>query len=363
MFVRVCGKANGIASFQKNLNTLLGTRLYICPARPPLHPTASNCIQLFQPHPTLSNLSNFSNPLSPVTTAEILARVRRIEIKTKGLSNHIFAGEYHTAFKGRGMSFSEVREYAVGDDVRSIDWNVTARSNTPHVKVFEEERELTVMLLVDISRSSLFGTISRTKRDTITEIGAVLSFSASTNNDKVGAIFFSDKIERFIPPKKGRSHILRIIRELIALEPTAPAARRRGQAELAGTRLSVALEYLNNVLKKRSITFVLSDLVSAPYEHQLQLAARRHDLVGIQVYDHADRELPDAGLLQVTDAETGERRWIDTSDRHLRAEYRRAFEGMRDYGVQAFRKAGASLMSLRSDEDYVKALDAFFRNR
>jgi uncharacterized protein (DUF58 family) len=228
--------------------------------------------------------------------------------------------------------------------------------------VFEEERELTLMLLVDISRSSLFGTIGRTKRDTITEIGAVLAFSAATNNDKVGAIFFSDKIERFIPPKKGRSHILRIIRELIALEPAPPERGRQGE-KAAGTRLSVALEYLNNVLKKRSISFILSDLVSAPYEQPLQLAARRHDVVGIQVFDHADRELPDAGLIQVTDAETGERRWIDTSNKHLRAEYRRAFEGMREYGVQAFRKAGASLLSLRSDEDYVKALDAFFRNR
>lgn len=297
-----------------------------------------------------------------MTTAEILARVRRIEIKTKGLSNHIFAGEYHTAFKGRGMSFSEVREYAMGDDVRNIDWNVTARTSTPHVKVFEEERELTVMLLVDISRSSLFGTIGRNKRDTITEIAAVLAFSAATNNDKVGVIFFSDRIERFIPAKKGRSHILRIIRELIALEPSLPQ-RSDGADKMGATRLSVALEYLTNVLKKRSITFILSDLVSAPYEQPLQLAARRHDVVGIQVYDHADRELPNLGLVQVTDAETGERRWIDTSDKHLRAEYRRAFEGMKDYGVQAFRKAGAGLMSIRSDEDYVKTLDAFFKNR
>ncbi len=297
-----------------------------------------------------------------MTTAEILARVRRIEIKTKGLSNHIFAGEYHTAFKGRGMSFSEVREYAMGDDVRNIDWNVTARTSTPHVKVFEEERELTVMLLVDISRSSLFGTIGRSKRDTITEIAAVLAFSAATNNDKVGVIFFSDRIERFIPAKKGRSHILRIIRELIALEPSLPQ-RSDGADKMGATRLSVALEYLTNVLKKRSITFILSDLVSAPYEQPLQLAARRHDVVGIQVYDHADRELPNLGLVQVTDAETGERRWIDTSDKHLRAEYRRAFEGMKDYGVQAFRKAGAGLMSIRSDEDYVKTLDAFFKNR
>jgi len=288
-----------------------------------------------------------------LTTAEILARVRRIEIKTKGLSNHIFAGEYHSAFKGRGMSFSEVREYSTGDDVRSIDWNVTARSNTPHVKVFEEERELTVMLLVDVSLSSLFGSHGRSKREMITEIGAVLSFSAATNNDKVGVIFFSDKIEGFIPPKKGRSHILRIIRELIALEP-------KGQA---GTKISAGLEYLNNVLKKRTITFVLSDFISAPYELPLQLAARRHDVVGIQVYDRGDKELPKAGLLQVIDAETGARRWIDSNDKRVQVEYGKAFEGMRQYGVQAFRKAGAKMVSLRTDEDYVKLLQGFFKSR
>ena len=288
-----------------------------------------------------------------LTTAEILSRVRRIEIKTKGLSNHIFAGEYHSAFKGRGMSFSEVREYAVGDDIRSIDWNVTARSNTPHVKVFEEERELTVMLLVDVSKSSLFGTLGRSKREVITEIGAVLSFAATTNNDKVGVIFFSDKVERFIPPKKGRSHILRIIRELIALEP-------KGKG---GTRISVALEYLNNVLKKKTITFILSDLISAPYEAPLQLAARRHDVVGIQVFDKADRDLPKAGLLQVIDAETGAVRWIDSSDKRVQIEYGRAFEGMRQYGIQAFRKAGAGLMNIRTDQDYVKALQVFFKGR
>lgn len=288
-----------------------------------------------------------------LTTAEILARVRRIEIKTKGLSNHIFAGEYHSAFKGRGMSFSEVREYATGDDVRSIDWNVTARSNTPHIKVFEEERELTVMLLVDVSLSSLFGSHGRSKREMITEIGAVLSFSAATNNDKVGVIFFSDKIEGFIPPKKGRSHILRIIRELITLEP-------KGQA---GTKVAVALEYLNNVLKKRTITFVLSDFISTPYETPLQLAARRHDVVGIQVYDRADKELPKAGLLQVVDAETGERHWIDSSDRKVQIEYGKAFEGMRHYGVQAFRKSGAKMVSIRTDDDYVKMLQGFFKGR
>ena len=289
-----------------------------------------------------------------LTTAEILKRVRRIEIKTRGLSNHIFAGEYHSAFKGRGMSFSEVREYTTGDDVKNIDWNVTARFQTPFVKVFEEERELTVMLLVDVSASSMFGTRQRLKRDLITEICAVLSFSAATNNDKVGVIFFSDKVERFIPPKKGRSHILRIIRELIALEP---------KEVKGGTNLHIALDCLNNVLKKRTITFLLSDLVSNPYETSLQLAARKHDLVGIQVYDIYDKQLPDAGLMQVADSETGEQRWIDTSDKQVRTMYAKAFDDKKQYGIQAFRKSGARLMQMRTDEDYVKVLQGFFKTK
>lgn len=288
-----------------------------------------------------------------LTTAEILKRVRRIEIKTRGLSNHIFAGEYHSTFKGRGMSFSEVREYTPGDDVKSIDWNVTARFSHPFVKVFEEERELTLMLLVDISASSLFGTQQRLKRDLITEISAVLSFSASTNNDKVGVIFFSDKVEKFIPPKKGRSHILRIIRELIALEP----------AQSGGTNVKVALEYLNNVLKKRTITFLLSDFVSEPYDAALQLAARKHDLVGMQVYDRYDKELPNAGLLQVMDAETAQTRWVDSDDKSVRTQYTAAFEKHKAYCIQAFRKSGASLLQLRTDEDYVKVLQGFFKGR
>lgn len=288
-----------------------------------------------------------------LTTAEILKRVRRIEIKTKGLSNHIFAGEYHSAFKGRGMSFSEVREYAVGDDVKAIDWNVTARFRTPYVKVFEEERELTVMLVVDVSTSSLFGTLQRSKRELITEIAAVLAFAAATNNDKVGVIFFSDKVEQFIPPKKGRSHILRIIRELVALEPV----------QQGSTRVSAGLEYLNNALKKRTITFLLSDFVSAPYDSPLQLAARKHDLVGIHVYDRYDAELPDAGLVQVVDAETRERRWIDSSDKSVRRAVGAQFLQLQQYNRQAFRKTGASLMSVRTDEDYVKALQGFFKGR
>lgn len=288
-----------------------------------------------------------------LTTSEILKKVRRIEIKTKGLSNHIFAGEYHSAFKGRGMSFSEVREYQHGDDVKSIDWNVTARLRTPYVKVFEEERELIVMLVVDISGSSLFGTQQRLKRDLITELSAVISFSAATNNDKVGVIFFSDKVEKFIPPKKGRSHILRIIRELITLEPN----------EEGGTNVAAALEYLNQVQKKKAITFVVSDFISEAYEKPLQLAARRHDLVGIQVYDQHDRELPDAGLVQVMDAETKKTAWLDTSDRSVRANYVHRFDQHKKYCKQAFVKSGASLLSMRTNDDYVKVLQGFFLSR
>lgn len=288
-----------------------------------------------------------------LTTAEILKRVRRIEIKTRGLSNHIFAGEYHSAFKGRGMSFSEVREYTPGDDVKTIDWNVTARFSHPFVKVFEEERELTLMLLVDISGSALFGTHYRMKRELITEIASVLSFSAVTNNDKVGVLFFSDKVEKFIPPKKGRSHTLRIIRELIALEP----------APNSGTNVQAALDYLNNVLKKRTITFLLSDFVSEPYERGLQLAARKHDLIGIHVYDRADKELPAAGLVQVMDAEKGDFVWLDADDKSVRMQYAKVFEMHRQYCIQTFRKSGAALLTMRTDEDYVRILQSFFKGR
>jgi uncharacterized protein (DUF58 family) len=288
-----------------------------------------------------------------MTTAEILKKVRRIEIKTKGLSNHIFAGEYHSTFKGRGMSFSEVREYLPGDDVKFIDWNVTARFSHPYVKVFEEERELIVMLLVDISSSSLFGTQKQLKRDLITELGAVLSFSATTNNDKVGVIFFSDKVEKYIPPKKGKSHILRIIRELIALEP-----KRTGD-----TDVRVALEFLNSVLKKRTITFVLSDFVSRPYDHALQLAARKHDMLGIHVFDKHDKELPSAGLVQVQDSETGEAFWLDTDSKTVRTDYAKGYEERNKYCVQAFRKSGAALLHVRTDEDYVKVLQGYFLSR
>ena len=251
------------------------------------------------------------------------------------------------------MSFSEVREYTPGDDVKSIDWNVTARFSHPFVKVFEEERELTLMLVVDVSSSSLFGTHQRLKRELITELSAVLAFSASTNNDKVGVIFFSDKVEKFIPPKKGRSHILRIIRELIALEPS----------QKGGTDIRLALDYLNNVQKKRTITFLLSDFVSEPYDKALQLAARKHDLVGMQVYDKADRELPQAGMVQVVDAETGEVQWLDTDDKSVRLQYSKAFDQQRQYCIQTFRKTGASLLTVRTDEDYVRVLQGFFIGR
>jgi uncharacterized protein (DUF58 family) len=288
-----------------------------------------------------------------MTSAEILKRVRRIEIKTKGLSNHIFAGEYHSAYKGRGMSFSEVREYTPGDDVKSIDWNVTARFSHPFVKVFEEERELTVMLLVDISGSSLFGTSIRLKRELITELCAVLSFAAATNNDKVGVVFFSDKIERYIPPKKGKSHILRIIRELLTIDASPNS----------GTDVSVPLAFLNSVLKKKTIAFLMSDFVSPLLDKALMLAARKHDLVGIHVYDASDKELPQLGLVQVQDAETGIDHWIDTSDAQLRQRYTYTFENNRRNYSQAFTKSGASWLSIRTDQDYVKSLQTYFKGR
>jgi len=288
-----------------------------------------------------------------LTTAEIIKKVRRIEIKTRGLSNHIFSGEYHSAFKGRGMSFSEVREYSPGDDVRAIDWNVTARLSTPFVKVFEEERELTVMLLVDISNSSMFGTKKESKRDLITEICAVLSFSAITNNDKVGVIFFSDQVDKYIPPKKGKSHILRIIRELITIEPKSKN----------GTDIDSCLKFFNNASKKRTIAFLLSDFFSKPYESSLKLTARRHDLVGIQVYDQMDKELPDLGVIRVQDSETQQTQWLDTSSKSVRAAYKKSFENHGQYCKTAFRKTSANLMEIRTDEDYVKILQGFFINR
>jgi uncharacterized protein (DUF58 family) len=285
-------------------------------------------------------------------TAELLKKVRKIEIKTKGLSKHIFSGEYHSAFKGRGMSFSEVRNYTYGDDVRNIDWNVTARTNETSIKVFEEERELTVMLLIDVSASALYGTSGQFKSDLITEIAAVIAFSATTNNDKVGAILFSDKIERYLPPKKGRKTILRIIRDLITHE-----------TESKGTDLKKAFEYLNNIQKKRAIVFMLSDFMGEDYEQALNIASRRHDIIGMQIYDKSEKELPNVGLLRIQDAETGVERIIDTSQKSIRDKHASWFENHDEKFRTLFKKAGSDVISIQTDQDYVKTLLKFFKRR
>jgi len=285
-------------------------------------------------------------------TSELLKKVRKIEIKTKGLSKHIFSGEYHSAFKGRGMSFSEVRSYQYGDDVRNIDWNVTARTGEPHVKIFEEERELTVMLLIDVSQSAYFGTVNQFKQGIITEICAVLSFSAIQNNDKVGVIFFTSKIEKFIPPKKGRQHILRIIRELIGFRP-----------EDRGTGPGEALSYFTNVVKKRSICFILSDFMTRGYETPLRIAARRHDIVGVHLYDPKEQALPDMGLVHARDAETGELTWLDTSSAFLRKRYTFCFDENLRYFKTTFAKSGLDTVSICTDENYVTSLLTFFKKR
>ncbi len=285
-------------------------------------------------------------------TTELLRKVRKIEIKTKGLSKQMFSGEYHSAFKGRGMSFSEVRNYQYGDDVRNIDWNVTARTNIPHVKIFEEERELTVMLLIDVSQSAYFGTVNQLKQGIITEICAVLSFSAIQNNDKVGVLFFTDKVEKFIPPKKGRSHILRIIRELIGFQP-----------QRSGTNIEGALSFLNNVVKKRSICFILSDFMDRGYEAALRVASRRHDLVGLHIYDPKEQSLPNVGLLRVKDAETGELTWLDSSSAHVRKMYANWFRENLNYFKAIFTHSGTDFVSIRTDENYVTSLLNFFKKR
>jgi len=285
-------------------------------------------------------------------TSELLKKVRKIEIKTRGLSRHLFSGEYHSAFKGRGMSFSEVRDYQYGDDVRNIDWNVTARTGTPHVKIFEEERELTVMLLIDMSPSSFFGTVNQLKNEIITEICAVLAFSAINNNDKVGVAFFANEVELFIPPKKGKQHILRIIRELINFEP-------KGK----GTEIGATLEYFNNLVKKRSICFIISDFLSMEYEQALRVAARRHDVIGVNIIDPREENLPNVGLIRAQDAESGAIRWIDTSSQRLREEYARWHQNHLDYFTQTFRKSGASVVNIRTNESYVDALHQFFQQR
>lgn len=286
-------------------------------------------------------------------TSELLKRVRKIEIKTRGLSKNIFAGEYHSAFKGRGMTFSEVREYQYGDDIRNIDWNVTARHDRPYVKIFEEERELTVMLMIDVSASRNFGTISKLKKNQITEIAAVLAFSAIQNNDKIGVIFFSDKIEKFIPPKKGRTHILHIIRELIDFYP-----------EDKQTDIEQALEYMTNSIKKRCTCFVISDFIDEhDFAHALAIANRKHDVVALRVYDPRENQLPPVGMMYLRDAETGEQMWVDTSDKKLREAYEK-YAFVREKELDAiFKRSGVDVANIRSDEDYVRALITLFKKR
>lgn len=286
-------------------------------------------------------------------TSELLKKVRQIEIKTRGLSANIFAGQYHSAFKGRGMAFSEVREYAYGDDIRDIDWNVTARYNKPFIKVFEEERELTVMLLVDVSASLDFGVTSKIKRDMVTEVAATLAFSAIQNNDKIGVIFFSDKIEKFIPPKKGRKHILYIIREFINFK-----------AEQSKTDVGMALKYLTNVIKKRCTTFMISDFIDAAnYQNALTIANRKHDIVALQIYDRRETELPKVGLMKILDAETGVEQWIDTSSRKVRELYKSWWNKRQSEMLNSFNKSHVDNVSVRTDEDYVKALMTLFKMR
>ena len=291
-------------------------------------------------------------------STELLKKVRKIEIKTKSLSHQIFAGEYHSAFKGRGMAFSEVREYQYGDDVRNMDWNVTARYNAPYVKIFEEERELTVVLLIDVSGSRFFGSTTRLKRDLMAEIAAVLSFSASINNDKVGALFFSSKVEKFIPPKKGRSHLLHIIRELVEFEP-----------EEKGTDIAAALEFLTNAIKKKCTAFLLSDMIDVDadcnprYEDALKVAADRHDISVVNIYDHRERELPSVGLINVKDAETGRQMWVDTSSKAMRESYRKWNADVQDKTRQVLRRYRVDSVDIATDQDYVKQLISLFKHR
>lgn len=284
--------------------------------------------------------------------SEIFKKVRKIEIKTRGLSNQIFSGQYHSIFKGRGMAFSEVREYQYGDDIRSIDWNVTARFNHPFVKIFEEERELTVMLLIDVSGSNFFGTQVAMKEDVITEIAALLAFSAIQNNDKVGVIFFSNKIEKFIPPKKGSSHILRIIRELVDFK-----------TENQGTNIAESLRFLTNAIKKRCTAFLLSDFMDRNFEEAIQIANSKHDLIGIKISDPREYEMPDIGLVKFKDAETGKNLWIDTSDFAVRKSYKDWYIENEKYLKKVFLKSGVDVANIRTDEDYVKPLINLFKRR
>ena len=290
--------------------------------------------------------------LLKMDTKEILKKVRKIEIKTRRLSDHIFSGEYHTSFKGRGMTFSEVRQYQYGDDVRAIDWNVTARYNEPFVKVFEEERELTMMLMVDISGSESFGTKNQLKRDMVTEIAATLAFSATQNNDKIGLLLFSDQIELFIPPKKGKSHVLRIIRELIEFESKSKK-----------TDLSQALKYLSSVLKKKAIVFLISDFMVKDYEHTLKIASKRHDVTGIRVFDQREENIPNIGIVNMLDAETGETLLVDTTSKKVRMDYEKYYRENVNYFKDIFSKCGAGTISSRVDESYVTKLLGYFKSR
>jgi len=287
-----------------------------------------------------------------VDTKELLKKVRKIEIKTRRLSDHVFGGEYHSTFKGRGMTFSEVRQYQFGDDVRNIDWNVTARYNEPFIKVFEEERELTLMLMVDISGSEFFGTQEQFKNEIITEIAATLAFSAMQNNDKTGLILFSDEIELYIPPKKGKSHVLRIIRELIEFKPKSNK-----------TDLANALKFLSNVMKKKAIVFVLSDFIADNYRDTLKIAARKHDVTGIRVYDKAEETIPNLGMVQMQDQETGELLLVNTSSKSVRNQYYSYHRERVDYFTESFTKSGAGALSSRVDESYVKKLLGYFKRR
>jgi uncharacterized protein (DUF58 family) len=287
-----------------------------------------------------------------VEATELLKKVRRIEIKTKGLSRHIFAGEYHSAFKGRGIAFSEVREYQYGDDIRSIDWNVTARFNHPYVKIFEEERELTVMLLIDVSGSGNFGTISGYKRDLMTEIAAVLSYSAIFNNDKIGVIFFSDIVEKFIPPQKGRIHILRIIRELLDFRPKSNL-----------TNLNEPLRFLTNAIRKRCTAFILSDFIVPDFEEALRIASNKHDVVALKVYDPVEQSIPDIGLVKVLDSETGEEKWIDTSSKLVRETYRTWWNTHMIEVRNIFRRCRVDNTEMATDMDYVQPLISLFEKR
>lgn len=286
-------------------------------------------------------------------TSELIKKVRQIEIKTRGLSKNVFAGQYHSAFKGRGMAFSEVREYQYGDDIRDIDWNVTARQGTPHIKIFEEERELTVMLLIDVSGSREFGTIDKTKQEMITEIAATMAFSAIQNNDKIGVIFFSDRIERYIPPQKGKKHVLAIISELIKFEPLE-----------RGTDINKVLQYITNAQKKRCTTFLISDFINkADYQSAMTIASKKHDIVAVQVYDPREKELPNVGLMKMKDAETGETMWIDTSSKKVRETYNNWWASSQQKITEIFNKSRVDSVSIATNEDFVPAMMELFKKR